>query len=69
MNNKAKMIIGCIMVVIGIIAIICCAIAGIIITILNPDMTEMRQFIEYPEPTIIALISLVAVHIGTKMID
>jgi hypothetical protein len=68
MENKVKAICGIIMVFGGIIAAIGCVIASIIFAFQNPDMTELRRFLEYPGPSIIALISLAVMKIGVNMI-
>ena len=66
--NKTKAILGIIMVFGGIIAVIVCTISAIIFAFQNPDMTELRRLLEYPEPSIIGLISLVIAQIGAHMI-
>lgn len=73
MYNKKKpnltAIIGCILIVVAIIAIIGCAIAAAIFYFQNPDMTELRRFIEYPAPSIIALIAIVVAYVGKYLIS
>lgn len=68
MNKSVKTIIGCIMVIIGIIAMLACCVTEVILQIQNPDMTELRLFIEYPAPTIIGIISFIIVCIGKEII-
>ena len=67
MNKDINKIIGLIITAISIIVILGCAIASLVIAIKNPDMTEMRHFIEYPEPTIITIIAFITMNIGCKM--
>ena len=73
MYNRKKhnltAIIGCILIVLAIIAIIGCAIAAVIFYFQNPDMTELRRFIEYPAPSIIALIAIVVAYVGKYLIS
>lgn len=73
MYNKKKSnltaIIGCILIVLAIIAIIGSAVAAVIFYFQNPDMTELRRFIEYPAPSIIALIAIVVVYVGKYLIS
>lgn len=73
MYNRKKhnltAIIGCILIVLAIIAIIGSAVAAAIFYFQNPDMTELRRFIEYPEPSIIALIAIVVAYVGKYLIS
>lgn len=73
MYNRKKpnltTIIGCILVVLAIIAMIGCLIAAVIFYYQNPDMTALRRFIEYPAPSIIALIAIVALYVGKYLIS
>lgn len=73
MYNRKKFnltaIIGCILIVLAIIAIIGSAVASVIFYFQNPDMTELRRFIEYPAPSIIALIAIVVVYVGKYLIS
>ena len=73
MYNRKKSnltaIIGCILIIVAIIAIIGSAVAAVIFYFQNPDMTELRRFIEYPAPSIIALIAIVVVYVGKYLIS
>lgn len=73
MYNKKKpnltAIIGCSLIVLAIISIIGCAVASAIFYFQNPDMTELRRFIEYPAPYIIALVAVVVVYVGKYLIS
>lgn len=73
MYNRKKpnltAIIGCILIVLAIIAIIGSAVAAVIFYFQNPDMTELRRFIEYPAPSIIALIAIVVAYVGKYLIS
>lgn len=48
----------------GFIGIIVCAIAACVFAWENPDMTEMRRFMEYPWPTVWCVVDAVAMEIG-----
>lgn len=63
-KNNIKTIIGMALIVIAFIAIIASAIWTIVFNLMNPDMTELRLFIENPYPTIIAIISVAALMVG-----
>lgn len=73
MYNRKKhnltAIIGCILIVLAFISIIGCAIAAVIFYFQNPDMTALRRFIEYPAPSIIALVAMVVYGIGKYLIS
>lgn len=62
-------IIGCILVILAIIACIGALIALVIFQIQHPDMTKLRIFIEYPTPTIIVLIATVVLYVGRYLIS
>lgn len=68
-KSNLTAIIGWILIVLAIIAIIGCGIAAAIFYFQNPDMTELRRFIEYPAPSIIALIAVIAVFVGNYLIS
>lgn len=63
-NNKIKTIIGMTLIIISFIAIIASAIWAIVFNLMNPDMTELRLFIENPYPTIIAIVSVAVLMVG-----
>lgn len=63
-----RKITGSILVVGGLIGILCCAVVATIFYFKNPDMTELRRFLEYPAPTILAIIFLIGVYGGNKLI-
>lgn len=63
-NNKIKTIIGMALIIISFIAIIVSAIWAIVFNLMNPDMTELRLFIENPYPTIIAIVSTAVLAVG-----
>lgn len=65
---KIKLLIGIILTIGGFIGAIICAIAAIIFYFQNPDMTGLRRFIEYPAPSIWAIICFVCEKIGLDMI-
>ena len=52
----------------GLIIALACIVDCIIFSIHHPDMTNMRQLIEYPEPRIIGCVACIASCIGVKSI-
>ena len=67
MKNCKFLIIGCIMVIIGLVIGFGSAISAMIFRWNNPDMTEMRQFLENPGPTITSIIGYVIAGIGYEI--
>lgn len=65
--KNAKAIIGIILILLGFITILCCAVWAIVFHIQNPDMTEMRMLIENPYPTIFCVIGYVVGRIGLAL--
>ena len=66
--GKIKAILGMLMLFGGIGTALCCIIAVIVFTVKNPDMTELRRFIEYPEPVVIGVMSAIIARFGMYMI-
>ena len=64
MKNNKNSIIGCILIIGAIVGILCCAVASTIFYFQNPDMTELRRFIEYPAPSIISIVCMVFLYVG-----
>ena len=64
MKNNIKTIIGLTLIITAFIAILVAAIWAVVFNLMNPDMTELRQFIENPYPTIIDLVSVAALMVG-----
>ena len=64
MKDRKFLIIGLIMILIGVALGIGSAIAAMVFRWNNPDMTEMRQFLENPGPTITCIIGYVIAVIG-----
>ena len=65
--NYRKMWIGFALIVLSFVTVLCCVVAVTVLTIKNPDMTEMRLLMEYPQPTIIACIAFCAMLLGGVM--
>lgn len=65
---KLKDIIGVTLIIGAFIGMLICAIAGVVFSFQNPDMTEMRQFLEYPEPTIWLIVCLACAWIGKTIL-
>lgn len=68
-KNNIKTIIGIALVIIAVIAIIGALIWSLVFNMMNPDMTELRLFIENPYPTIIVIVSLIIFVIGKRIVD
>ena len=68
MKNKIKTTIGMILNLIAFIALVVAAIWATVFQFQNPDMTELRLFIENPGPTIIAIVSLIGFGVGKVLI-
>lgn len=68
-KTEVMKLLGVALFFLGIIAALCCVVAGVVIAIQNPDMTEMRQLIEYPQPTIIGVISICVAWIGKVLCE
>ena len=64
MKNNIKAIIGITLMITAFISIIASAIWAVIFNLMNPDMTELRLFIENPYPTIMALVSVAGLMVG-----
>ena len=62
-----KDIIGFILMLGGLIGILICTLVAYMFYFENPDMTELRRFIEYPGPSIGAIISIIATYTGQYM--
>ena len=67
-KSKTKTIIGLVLMIISTIGMIACAVSAMVFYFQNPDMTELRRFIEFPWPTIGAAICLTVFGIGTYAI-
>lgn len=63
-----KIIFGSVLVFSGFIGMIACAIAATVFMIQNPDMTAMRRFLEYPEPSVCCIINYIGVKVGAWMV-
>lgn len=64
MKNNIKTIIGMVLIIIAFVAIIASAIWALVFHLINPDMTELRLFIENPYPTIICIVSMALLMVG-----
>jgi hypothetical protein len=63
-KNNIKTIIGAILIVIAFVAIVASAIWALVFHLMNPDMTELRLFLENPYPTIICIVSVAGLMVG-----
>ena len=64
MRNNIRTIIGVALVVISFIAIVASGIWATVFNLMNPDMTELRLFIENPYPIIIMIVSSAVLMVG-----
>ena len=65
---KIKDLIGIILILGSVIGLIICVIASAVFYIQNPDMTALRRFIEYPAPSIWAVVCFIVGRVGLKLI-
>lgn len=64
MKNNIKAIIGMVLIIIAFVAIIASAIWAVVFHLMNPNMTELRLFLENPYPTIICIVSAAILMVG-----
>jgi len=69
MKNNIKTIIGMALIIIAIVAVAAAGIWAIVFNLMNPDMTELRLFIENPYPTYIEVASIVGLWVGRSLIE
>lgn len=63
-KSKTKTIIGLVLMIISTIGMVACSVCATVFYFQNPDMTELRRFIEFPWPTIGAAVCLAVFGIG-----
>ena len=63
-NNNIKTIVCVALIIIAFIAIVVSAIWALVFQFMNPDMTELRLFLENPYPTIICIVSVAGLMVG-----
>ena len=63
-KSKTKTIIGLVLMIISTIGMVVCAVCATVFYFQNPDMTELRRFIEFPWPIIGAAVCLAVFGIG-----
>lgn len=68
MKEHKFLIIGCIMMVAGLVMLLGASIAAMVFSWNNPDMTEMRQFLENPGPTIISVLGCAIAYTGCVIV-
>lgn len=64
-----KNIIGLILILASIIGLLACVVFATVFYFQNPDMTELRRFIEYPEPTIGAVVCMITMYWGKYFLE
>lgn len=67
MKENIKSLIGIILMLGGFVGLIACAVAALVFYLQNPDMTDLRRLIEYPGPSIGAIVCLICEAIGRGM--
>ena len=67
-KSKTKTIIGLVLMIISTIGMVACAVCATVFYFQNPDMTELRRFIEFPQPAIGVVICLAVFGIGKYII-
>lgn len=68
-KRNIKTFIGMILTFGSLVGMSMCGIAAIVFAFKNPDMTEIRRLIEYPYPTIWAIICFICCKIGANMLE
>lgn len=63
-KNNIKTIIAAAIIIIAFIACVASAIWALVFKFMNPDMTELRLFLENPYPTIIVIVSAAVLAVG-----
>lgn len=67
-KSKTKTIIGLVLMIISTISVVACAVCATVFYFQNPDMTELRRLIEFPQPAIGVVICLAVFGIGKYII-
>lgn len=62
-----KKTIKAIMMIFGFVGLLICAILAIVLHFKNPDMTELRLFLEFPQVTIIGVVCAVIEFVGKEI--
>ena len=68
MKYNIKTIIGMALIILSTIAVITSVIWAWVFNLMNPDMTELRLFIENPYPTIITIVSMIVFLLAGRLI-
>ena len=66
--KNIKVIVGSILIILAFVTMVCSVIASMVFSFQNPDMTELRHFIEYPQPSIACGIALIVLWVGQKIV-
>lgn len=66
-RGKTKTIIRLMLIIVSLIGMLVCAALSLIFYIRHPDMTELRRLIEFPYPTVGALVCLILLFISRYM--
>ena len=67
-RSKIKTIIRVVLMTMSTIGMVACAVCAMVFYFQNPDMTELRRLIEFPQPAIGVVICLAVFGIGKYII-
>lgn len=67
-KRNIKTLTGIILTFGSLVGILVCSIASIVFACKNPDMTEIRRFIEYPAPTIWFIVCFIVGNVGKNIL-
>lgn len=66
--KNLKTVIGFVLILCGFLGILACIIASWVFIWQNPDMTTMRRFLEYPQPSVWCIVDYIGIQIGLWMV-
>ena len=64
-----KGIFGCALILCGFLGMFACIIASCVFSWQNPDMTTMRRFLEYPQPSVWCIVDYIGIQVGLWMVN
>ena len=67
-NNNIKTLIAVVLIFVSFVALVASAIWALVFHFMNPDMTELRLFLENPYPTIIVVVSTAGLMVGKYLL-
>jgi hypothetical protein len=66
--KNVKGVIGCVLILCGFLGMLACIIASCVFSWQNPDMTAMRRFLEYPQPSVWCIVDYIGIQVGIWMV-